>query len=42
MARRKATRDQLELALKDAQKQLAISHLLACESPKESRPTGNR
>jgi lambda family phage portal protein len=38
---RKPTRDQLELALKDAQKQLAITHLRAFESAKESRRTEN-
>jgi lambda family phage portal protein len=41
MGRKRATRDQLELALKDAQKQLAISHLRAFESAKESRRTEN-
>jgi lambda family phage portal protein len=40
MAKR-PTRDQLELALKDAQKQLAITHLRAFESAKESRRTEN-
>lgn len=38
---RKPTRDQLELALKDAQKQLAVTHLRAYESAKESRRTEN-
>jgi lambda family phage portal protein len=38
---RKPTRDQLELALKDAQKQLAVTHLRAFESAKESRRTEN-
>jgi len=38
---RKPTRDQLELALKDARKQLAVSHLRAFESAKESRRTEN-
>jgi lambda family phage portal protein len=38
---RKATRDQLELALKTAQKELAITHLRAFESAKESRRTEN-
>jgi lambda family phage portal protein len=41
MARKRATRDQLELALKTAQKELAISHLRAFESAKESRRTEN-
>lgn len=41
MAEKKATRDQLELALKAAQKELAISHLRAFESAKESRRTEN-
>jgi lambda family phage portal protein len=39
MAGKKATRDQLELALKSAQKELAITHLRAFESAKESRRT---
>jgi lambda family phage portal protein len=38
---RKATRDQLELALKTAQKELAITHLRAFESAKQSRRTEN-
>jgi lambda family phage portal protein len=38
---KKATRDQLELALKAAQKELAITHLRAFESAKESRRTEN-
>ncbi|MFZ9959601.1 MAG: phage portal protein [Candidatus Limnocylindrus sp.] len=38
---RKATRDQLELALKSAQRELAVSHLRAFESAKESRRTQN-
>ncbi len=38
---RKPTRDQLELALKSAQKELAITHLRAFESAKESRRTEN-
>ena len=41
MAGKKATRGQLELALKEAQKQLAVSHLRAFESAKESRRTEN-
>jgi lambda family phage portal protein len=41
MAGKKPTRDQLELALKEAQKQLAVSHLRAFESAKESRRTEN-
>ena len=41
MATKKATRDQLELALKSAQKELAVSHLRAFESAKESRRTEN-
>jgi lambda family phage portal protein len=41
MASKKATREQLELALKEAQKQLAASHLRAFESAKESRRTEN-
>lgn len=41
MATRKATRDQLELALKSAQKELAVTHLRAFESAKESRRTEN-
>jgi lambda family phage portal protein len=41
MARKKATRDQLELALKVAQKELAVSHLRAFEAAKESRRTEN-
>jgi lambda family phage portal protein len=41
MAARKPTRDQLELALKSAQKELAITHLRAFESAKESRRTEN-
>ncbi len=41
MAAKKATRDQLELALKTAQKELAITHLRAFESAKESRRTEN-
>jgi lambda family phage portal protein len=40
MAKR-PTRDQLELALKSAQKELAITHLRAFESAKESRRTEN-
>ena len=40
MAARKASREkQLELALKDARKQLAVEHLRAFESAKESRRT---
>jgi lambda family phage portal protein len=38
---RKATRDQLEIALKTAQKELAVSHLRAFEAAKESRRTEN-
>jgi lambda family phage portal protein len=38
---RKATRDQLELALKSAQKELAVSHLRAFEAAKQSRRTEN-
>lgn len=41
MATKKATRDQLELALKSAQKELAVTHLRAFESAKESRRTEN-
>lgn len=41
MAAKKATRDQLELALKSAQKELAVTHLRAFESAKESRRTEN-
>ena len=41
MASKKATRDQLELALKSAQKELAVTHLRAFESAKESRRTEN-
>jgi lambda family phage portal protein len=41
MAARKPTRDQLELALKTAQKELAVNHLRAFESAKESRRTEN-
>ena len=41
MAARKPTRDQLELALKTAQKELAVTHLRAFESAKESRRTEN-
>ena len=40
MAKR-PTRDQLELALKSAQKELAVTHLRAFESAKESRRTEN-
>jgi lambda family phage portal protein len=38
---RKPKREQLELALKSAQKELAVSHLRAFESAKESRRTEN-
>ncbi|MEB3275795.1 MAG: phage portal protein [Cyanobacteriota bacterium] len=41
MAGKKATRDQLELALKSAQKELAVTYLRAFESAKESRRTEN-
>jgi lambda family phage portal protein len=41
MAKRKASRDQLEIALKTAQKELAITHLRAFEAAKETRRTEN-